>query len=164
MRKGNKMRAIGTILFVAILALGVIEAGAADPDALQIEGSYIVYLENGHQRVLSFDRSGNVVDVSDLEAVYGFTTGLGAWEQTGPASATARVIDFNFALKSGEKSGPAVIKYEFTFGDLAEGKYQTVKGSLSGGQYESGQDPLAPTKDPIRKFGQPFTGKRITAK
>lgn len=158
------MRAVGTSLFVAIFALSVIEAAASDRDALEIEGSYILYQADKYQRVLSFDHSGNVFDVSDLETVYGFSSAIGAWEHTGPHSATARTIDFNFDIKTGKRTGPAVTVYDLTFGDLVQGEYQTVSGSLSGNQYQPGQDPLAPTKAPIRTFEISFTGKRITAK
>jgi len=146
----------------AILAVGTIAAGASDRDALEIEGSYILIYENGYQRVLSFDRSGNVVEASDLESVYGFTSGVGAWEQTGPDSAKARIIDFNYNRESGAPTGPSISEFDFTFGDLVQGKYQTFTGKSSGKQYEVGQDPLAPTKDPLREFGRPFKGKRIT--
>ena len=61
---------------IAILSLGTIAAGASDRDALEIEGSYILYQDDGHQRVLSFNRSGNVIQASDLETVVGFTSGL----------------------------------------------------------------------------------------
>jgi hypothetical protein len=157
------MKAFLTSLCVAVLTVSAIEASASDRDAIEVEGSYILYLQNDRQRLLSFDRGGNVIDVSDLEAVYGFTTGVGAWHQTGPDSATARVIDFNFDVDSGEPTGPALIMYDLTFGDLVQGKYQTVTGSLSGRQYEPGQDPLAPTKEPTRTFENTFAGKRITS-
>jgi hypothetical protein len=145
----------------AILAFGPIAAGASDRDALEIEGSYVLYQDDGYQRVLSFDRSGNVVLASDLEGAYGFTSGIGAWEHTGPDSAKARIVDFNYNREAGAPTGPAIADYEFTFGDLVQGKYQTFTGSLSGKQYEVGQDPLAPTKEAIREFGVPFKGKRI---
>jgi hypothetical protein len=153
---------IVTGLCAAVLALSTIGAGASDRDALEIEGSYVMYQEDGYQRVLSFDRSGNVVMASDLEAVYRFTGGVGAWEQTGPDSAKARIIDFNYN-RDGQPAGPAVVDCDFTFDDLVQGKYQTFSGTISGKQYDVGQDPLAPTKDAIREFGNPFTGKRITA-
>ena len=40
----------------------------------------------------------------------------------------------------------------------------TVSGSISGGQYDIGQDPLAPIQEPYREFRYTFEGKRITAK
>jgi len=153
---------IVTGLCAAVLALSTIGAGASDRDALEIEGSYILFQDDGYQRVLSFDRSGNVVQASDLEAVYGFTSGVGAWEQTGPDSAKARIIDFNYDRETGTPAGPAIVDYDFTFGDLVQGKYQTFTGTVAGKQYEVGQDPLAPTKDALREFGNPFKGKRIT--
>ena len=149
---------------IAILSLGTSAAGASDRDALEIEGSYILYQDDGHQRVLSFDRSGNVIQASDLETVVGFTSGLGAWERTGPDSARARVVNFNFNVDTGNPMGSAVVEYDLMFRDLVQGKYQTVTGSISGGQYDIGQDPLAPTKEPYRKFRYTFEGKRITAK
>ena len=158
------MKAIGASVCVAIVLLGTISAGASDRDALEIEGSYILYQEDRHQRVLSFDRSGNVVQASDLETVVGFTSGLGAWEQTGPDTATARVVNFNFNVNTGEPMGSAIVKYDLTFGDLVQGKYQTATGDISGGQYDIGQDPLTPTKNPYREFRITFEGKRITAK
>lgn len=148
---------------VAILALGSVAAVASDRDALEIEGSYVLYQESDNLRVISFDRSGNVVVAATLESVYGFTTGVGAWEQTGPDSAKARIIDFNFSRDTGQPTGPGITDYEFTFGDLVQGKYQTFTGTTSGRQYDAGQDPLAPTGDPTRDFGTTFTGKRITA-
>lgn len=158
------MKAIGNGLSVAILLLGTIAASASDRDALEIEGSYILYQDDDHQRVLSFDRSGNVVQASNLETVVGFTSGVGAWEQTGPDTATARIINFNFNVDTGQPMGSAVVNYEFTFGDLVQRRYQTVAGHVSGGQYDVGQDPLAPTKNPYREFRFAFEGKRIAVK
>jgi hypothetical protein len=162
-RGGKSMKTILAGVCMAILALGTVEAVASDRDALEIEGSYVLYQEDGYQRVLSFDRSGNAVIAADLESAYGFTTGIGAWEQTGPDSAKARILDFNYKHDTGQPAGPAITDYEFTFSDLVQGKYRTFTGTLSGNQYDTGQDPLAPTSDPVREFDTPFTGKRITA-
>jgi hypothetical protein len=158
------MKAFGNGLSVAILLLGTIAASASDRDALEIEGSYVLYQDDDHQRVLSFDRSGNVVQASDLETVVGFTSGVGAWEQTGPDTATARIINFNFDVDTGQPMGSAVVNYDLTFGDLVQGRYQTVAGDVWGGQYDVGQDPLTPTKPPYREFRYAFEGKRITVK
>ncbi len=147
----------------AFISMTTMAANASDSDALEIEGSYILYQDDGHQRVLSFDRSGNVIQASDLESVIGFTGGVGAWEQTGPDSATARIVNFNFNVDTGERMGSAMIEYGFTFGDLVQGGYQTVTGSISGRQYGVGEDPLAPVKQPYRTFNYNFKGKRITA-
>jgi hypothetical protein len=156
------LKTIGVCL--GILSLGAIAAGASDRDALEVEGSYVLYQQDGNQRALSFDRSGNVTQASDLETVVGFTSGVGAWEQTGPDSVTARIVDFTFDIDTGKPMGPAIVEYDLTFGDLVQGKYQTVTGSISGGQYDVGQDPLAPTKAPYRDFRYTFEGKRINAK
>jgi len=118
------MKTILAGLCAAILTLSAVAAGASDRDALEIEGSYVLYQADGYQRVLSFDRSGNVVQSSDLESAYGFTSGVGAWEQSGPDSAKARIVDFNFNRDTGQPTGPAITEYEFTFGDLVQGKYQ----------------------------------------
>jgi hypothetical protein len=157
------MKTILAGVCAAIFALGTAAAGASDRDALEIEGSYDLYQESDNLRVISFDRSGNVVVAATLESDYGFTTGVGAWEQTGPDSAKARIVDFNYSRDTGQPTGPGVSEYEFTFGDLVQGKYQTFTGTISGKQYDTGQDPLAPTGDPTRDFGTTFTGKRITA-
>lgn len=158
------MKTILAGICVATLSLSTIVAGASDRDALEIEGSYVLYQDDGHQRVLSFDRSGNVIQASDLQTVIGFTGGVGAWEQTGPDSAVARLVDFNFNADSGEPMGSAIVEFDLTFGDLVQGKYQTVTGSYSGGQYDLGQDPLAPTEEPYRSFEATFEGKRINAR
>jgi hypothetical protein len=159
------MKMLKTIgVCIAILLLGATAAGASDSDPLEIEGSYILYQNDGHQRVLSFNRSGNAIQASDLETVVGFSSGLGAWEQTGPDSATARLVNFNFNVDTGKPMGSAIVGYDLKFRDLVGGKYQTVTGSLSGGQYDIGQDPLAPTTEPYLKFQYTFEGKRITAK
>jgi hypothetical protein len=147
----------------AVLALSALAASASDRDALEIEGSYHLIQDDGHQRVVSFDRSGNAVQASDLETVVGFTSGVGAWENTGPDSARARLINFNFNTDTGQPMGSAIVTYDLNFGDLVQGKYQSVTGSIAGEQYEVGQDPLAPTKEPYRRFDFTVTGKRITA-
>jgi len=145
-----------------VLALSALAASASDRDALEIEGSYLLFQNDGHQRVVSFDRSGNAIQASALETVVGFTSGVGAWESTGPDSAKARLVNFNFNTDTGQPMGSAMVTYDLTFGDLDQGKYQSVTGSISGGQYEVGQDPLAPTKEPYRTFDFTVTGKRIT--
>ncbi|MCP4384675.1 MAG: hypothetical protein GY798_25225 [Hyphomicrobiales bacterium] len=101
--------------------------------------------------------------MSAQESIIGFSSGIGAWEQTGPDAASARIVDFNFDLDTGQPRGTVIIEYSFQFGDLVQGKYQTVTGSSSGRQYGPGQDPLAPTEEPARTFGATFEGKRITA-
>jgi hypothetical protein len=163
LEKERIMKSIVAVVGAACLLFSTIDASASDRDALEIEGSYILYQDDDNQRVISLDRSGNVVMASDLQPVVGFTSGVGAWEQTGPDSATARIVNFNFNVDTGQPMGPAIGVYDLTFGDLVQGKYQTVTGYISGGQYELGQDPLAPTVEPYREFGITFEGKRITA-
>ena len=59
------MKTIAAGICAAILSLSAINASASDRDALEIEGSYILFQDDGHQRLLFFDRSGNVVQASD---------------------------------------------------------------------------------------------------
>ena len=93
----------------------------------------------------------------------GFTSGHGAWEQTGPDTVVARVVDFNLHLDSGKPTGSALVVYTLTFAGLESGKYQGVSGNYVGKSYAVGQNPLNPTEPPIRTFGVDFTGQRIAA-
>lgn len=158
------MKTIASILCVVVVALTAAAAGATDRLAIAVEGSYLLLQDDNYQRILTFDRGGNVSQVSDQQPLLGFTVGQGAWEQTGPDSVTAKVVDFAYDPKDGHLIGPSVIVYSLTFGDQASGAYQTVTGSYAGEQYAEGQNPLDPTDPPISTFGIEFKGQRITAK
>lgn len=156
------MRHVATAFCLAVASLAATSACAAD-DASAIEGTYLILQQDGHQRALSFDRSGNVVMVSDLETVVGFTSGVGSWEQTGPGEAAARIVNFNFNVVDGKQMGAAIASYTLSFADEVSGKYRSLSGSLSGAQYSLGQNPLDPKEEPYRTFAITFTGVRITA-
>ena len=148
------------------LMLALVRAGdvaAEDDAALAFAGACLLLQDDKFQRILSLDRAGTITQVSDQEPLIGFTAGLGAWQQTGPDSVRARVIDFSYEVDGGKPSGPALIIYDLTFSDLADGKYQMVSGLYAGEQFAVGQDPLNPSEPPIRSFGIAFKGQRITA-
>jgi hypothetical protein len=154
------------IAVLACLILALVRAGdvvADDSAALAFEGAYLLTQDDNFQRILSLDRSGTISQVSDQEPLLGFTAGLGAWQQTGPESVRARVIDFAYEVDGGKPIGPAMIIYDLAFSDLVAGKYQTVSGIYAGEQFAAGQDPLNPSEPPIRSFGIAFKGQRITA-
>jgi hypothetical protein len=135
------------IALLACLVLALVRAGdvaADDSTAIVFEGAYLLIQDDNFQRILSLDRAGTITQVSDQEPLFGFTAGLGAWQQTGPESVRARVIDFSYEVDGGKPLGPALIIYDLTFSDLVAGKYQTVSA-------------------PIRSFGIAFKGQRITA-
>ena len=159
------IKRLALMLSAVVVATAIASAGmAADPFATAIEGPYLLVQDDNFQRVLSFDSGGTVAQVSDQQALIGFTGGQGAWAQIGADHATARVVDFSYAHDGGKPLGPSVIVYDLTFSDLAGGKYGKVSGSLSGKAYAQGQDPLHPTAPPIRTFHIGFTGERIAAK
>lgn len=134
---------------------------AADEQRVAIEGAYLLLQNDGFQRVLSFDRDGNVSQISDQQTLIGFTVGQGAWKQTGANKVTARVIDFAFDLKSGARLGPSLIVYVLKFTDPVSGQFQSVSGSFSGKVFPVGENPLAPSKAPIQSFEIGFMGHRI---
>ncbi|WP_421724863.1 hypothetical protein [Bauldia sp.] len=136
---------------------------APDDPVAAIEGTYLLIQHDGFQRALSFDRSGNIIQASDLQTLIGFTTSLGAWATDGPGKAKATVISFNFDVDGSDEIGATEIAYTFTFSDLVDGKYQRIAGALDGRTYADRQDPLAPTAEPVRVFGYTFEGRRVTA-
>jgi hypothetical protein len=145
----------------------VIYAGnvqAAEQQATAVEGTYLPLQSDKYQRVLSFDRGGNVAQISDQQTLIGFTEGRGAWKQIGPGKIQARVIDFSFDLKSGKRIGPSLIVYDLTFTDLESGHYQKISGSYSGKVFPLGENPLAPEKPAIQSFGIEFKGERVSFK
>ena len=149
---------------VLCLLCAVIYAGStrAEEQAIAIEGTYLLLQSDMYQRVLSFDRGGNVAQVSDQQTLIGFTVGRGAWKQTGKNTVQARVIDFAFDLTSGKRIGPSLITYNLTFTDLESGHYQKISGSYSGKVFPVGENPLAPKKPAIQSFGIEFKGKRVS--
>ncbi|MGE5146864.1 MAG: hypothetical protein ACM3N5_08950 [Candidatus Eiseniibacteriota bacterium] len=152
-------------LAIAVAIVMVAPSGiAADPFATAIEGPYLLIQNDNYQRVLSFDSGGAVAQVSDQQALIGFTGGQGAWTQIGADHVTARVIDFSEARDGGKAAGPSLTVYDLKFSGLSGGKYGKVTGSLSGKVYTKGQDPLHPTAPPIRTYSIGFKGERITAK
>ena len=159
------IKRFAAMLSVVVVATAFAADGvAADPFAVAIEGPYFLTQSDNYQRVLSFDSGGAVAQVSDQQALIGFTGGQGAWTQVGADHATARVVDFSYARDGGKPIGPSIIVYDLKFSDLKGGKYGKVSGSLSGKEYAEGQDPLHPTAPPIRTFHIGFTGERIAAK
>jgi hypothetical protein len=144
----------------------VIYAGStqAQEQAIAIEGTYLLLQSDKYQRVLSFDRGGNVAQVSDQQTLEGFTEGRGAWKQTGEHTVQAQVIDFAYDLKSGKRIGPSLIIYNLTFTDLESGHYQKITGSYSGKVFPVGENPLAPKKPAIQSFGIGFEGERLSFK
>jgi hypothetical protein len=156
------MKRLASMLCFALAVMHAESVHATDRQATAIEGTYLLIQDDGFQRVLSFDRGGNVSQVSDQQTLIGFTEGLGAWEQTSPNNVGARVVDFAFDLKSGRRLGSSLIIYELTFTDLEAGQYQRVGGSYSGKVFPVGENPLEPTKQPIQSFGVSFKGRRIS--
>ena len=146
------------LLFATTCAVSV---QAADEQAIAIEGTYLLLQDDKYQRVLSFDRGGNVSQISDQQTLVGFTVGRGAWEQTGPNTVRARVIDFAFDPKSGARLGPSLIVYDLTFANPESGRFQSVRGSYSGKVFAVGENPLEPAKAPIQSFGIGFNGQRV---
>lgn len=154
------------IAVLACLLLALVRTGdvwADEGAAAAFEGAYLLIQDDHYQRIVSLDRAGTISQVSDQELLIGFTGGQGAWRQTGSDSVRARVIDFTYEIEGGKPVGPSVIVYELTFSDLVSGKYQKVSGTLAGEQFAVGQDPLNPAEAPVRTFGIPFKGQRITA-
>ena len=146
------------------LLAGLVSPGqATDESALLYEGSYLVTQDDKYQRVITLDRSGTVSQIANLESVIGFTAGQGAWMETGTGTVKAQVIDFAFNKTDGSPIGPARIVYEFSFSEEAAGKYQVVTGSLSGQQFQTGENPLDKTAKPIGTFEVGFNGQRINA-
>ena len=94
----------------------------------------------------------------------GYTSGLGAWEQTGPNQIAARIIDFNFDRDSGDPTGTALTVYTLTFEGLEQGRFERFSGNFSGQQFALGQNPLNPSEPPVRSFGREFIGQRIAGK
>ena len=71
--------------FAFIVAMVIAaESRATDSESIAVEGTYFLLQEDGFQRVLTFDRGGNISQISDQETLIGFTTSQGAWVQSGP--------------------------------------------------------------------------------
>ena len=74
---------------------------ASDRAAIAMEGSYLLFQKDKYQRVLSLDCGGVALQVASQQSVIGFTSGQGAWEQTGSDSASAKVLDFAYTFGDG---------------------------------------------------------------
>ena len=149
---------------LVILVFAVVHAGVATADdkpQMAIAGSYFLTQDDKFQRVITFEPGGGIFQVSDQQTLLGFSGGQGTWKQTGADTVSARVIDFSFDRKTGERIGPTVIKYDFKFSDKTFGKFQSVTGSFSGATYPVGDNPLRPAKKPFAKFSIGFKGERI---
>jgi hypothetical protein len=148
---------LGSVVAIAFS----VSTHATDRKAIAIEGTYLIKQDDGYQRLLTFDRGGNLSQVSDQQTLLGFTAGRGTWQASGSNGAIARVIDFSFNLKTGARVGPSMIVYELTFSDPALDGFQSVGGSLNGKIFPVGEDPLQPTKDPIQSFKIGLSGRRV---
>jgi len=153
-----------TAAICLVLAADLATARADDRMAIAVEGAYLLIQDSGSQRVLSFTRGGIVSELASGQQLRGYTSGLGAWEQTGPNQIVARVIDFNFDRDSGARTGTSLNVYTLTFEGLDQGRFERFSGSFSGQQFALGQNPLKPTEPSVRSFGTTFTGQRISGK
>jgi hypothetical protein len=150
----------------ACLLLALATAGglaAEERDSAAFEGVYLLVQHDGYQRTLSLEPGGIASQVSDQEALLGYSGAQGAWRLTGPERARVRLIDFSHETEGGQPLGPALIVYDLSFAELASGKYRKVSGRFAGKQYAAGQNPLNPTEPPVRSFGVAFQGQRISA-
>ena len=117
------MKALKPCSSLLLLVMAAGAATATNQSSISMEGSYLLIQENRYQRARSLASGG----VAHQESVIGFTSGLGAWEQTGPDTAVVRVLDFAFTFGDGKQIGPAVIRYKLTFSDQVDGRYQKSK-------------------------------------
>lgn len=137
-------------------------AQAADKMPTAMEGSYLILQADKYQRVLSLGLSGLASQVSNQQALLGFTAGQGAWHITGKNSASVRIIDFTYTQTDEKPAGPALVTYSLTFSEEGDTGYQKISGELSGKQFAVGQNPLDPEEKPVATFKIPLTGQRIT--
>lgn len=155
-------------LFALLFVVGVPAARTAlasdlDADAFTraVEGTYILFQNDGSQRALSFFRGRNVVQVSGQEKFFGYTSGLGSWMRTGAHHIKARVIDFEFDRNEDTPTGVALVDFDITLSEEVGTQYQALSGTFSVRSYAAGQDPQRPTELPIRTFSDSFTGSRV---
>lgn len=73
------MKSLKLLLCFALWVVSGGDVTAAEQRANTIEGAYLLVENDGYQRILSFDRSGNVSQVSDQQPLIGFTSGQGTW-------------------------------------------------------------------------------------
>jgi len=144
----------------AVIYTGSVQA--AEQQEMAIEDTYLLLQNDKYQRLLSFDRNGNVVQISDEQSLIGFTEGLGAWNKVGPNKIQARVIDFSFDPKSGKRIGPSLIVYNLTIADLESGHYRKISGSFYGKVFPLGENPLTSEKPAIQSFEIWFKGERVS--
>jgi hypothetical protein len=158
------MKQLATVLcfLCAVIYAGMVRAAEQEPMA--IAGTYLLRQDDNYLRILSFDRDGNVAQISDQQTLIGFTEGRGAWKEIEPNKFQAQVIDFAFDPKSGKRIGPSIIVYDLSFTDLESGHFQKISGSYSGKVFPVGENPLAPKKPAIQSFGIGFKGERVSFK
>ncbi|MEM7170189.1 MAG: hypothetical protein AAF530_08455 [Pseudomonadota bacterium] len=145
---------------LAFAPMGAAWASPKTPDAMT--GSYWLQMENGYQRAITLDPSGNAFQVSDQAAYHNFTTGLGTWQADSDNRARITIVDFNTNGEAGNRAGSSVVNYDLNFDDLVAGQYQSVTGNISGQQFSKGDNPFKPAQDPIRTFGYSFSGQSIS--
>lgn len=158
------MRHLVAILCFALIAVGAVEVVADEDTRIPFEGSYLLTQDDGYHRIISIDGGGTASIVSNQQALIGFTTGQGAWEQTSSSTAVARIIDFSLDTKVGTPVGPSMATYQLTFSDKVDGKFTKVRGTYNGQQFAGGDNPLNPSKPAVRSYGIAFQGERITPK
>jgi hypothetical protein len=161
------MRQLVLVMCLALSATSVsaVHAQPATDRAFtqMVSGVYLLVQKDGYQRLLTLDPDGTVSQVSQQQAVLGFTTGQGAWSRTGEAEITAQIIDFDFNPRDGKPTGSTLIRYVLTLSAVGPSGFQHVAGAFSGKQYPPGQSPLDPGARPVRQFGVEFTGQRVPA-
>lgn len=136
-------------------------ATAVASDSTSIDGTYLLVQANSSQRILALQPGGTASLVSQGQQVRGYTSGLGAWEMTGPDSARATIIDFNDPAFEPEANGASQLVFDLTFTGEADGRFQNVSGQFTGMAFAKGDNPLAKDSQPVRSFGTSFEGMRV---
>ncbi len=134
---------------------------AADKMPTAMEGSYLILQADKYQRVLSLGLAGLASQVSNQQALIGFTAGQGAWHITGKNTASGRIVDFTYSQTDEKPAGPALVTYSLTFSEEGDAGFQKITGEISGKQFSVGQNPLDPEEKPVGTFKIPLTGQRI---
>ncbi len=114
-------------------------------------------------RVVTLTKDGNFFSKSQQLVFLSFDDGRGTWKVTGHNEITTVSIQMSYDSSTLKLIGAAKIVYVLTFRDKENGRFQTVTGgTVSGERFALGQNPLNPTKPPIRMFSVGISaGQRV---
>jgi len=151
------MKKLGWTLAACALLAGAAAARGDDHDLAACTGTYLIEEGGGAVDLWTFHRDGTLVNTSQGEQLFNFSTQHGSWKQVGSRSSRAIQLDLH---RADDGSLASIGRVDIELHGVGHSCDQ-IAGDLSGRLFEAGSDPLAPNPDTPALFQDTFSGRRV---